>query len=392
MVSLIGRQIVVGISGGIAAYKVPNLIRTLIKRGAVVRAVCTKNAEHFVGRTALAALTQGRVASDMFSDDVDWSVEHVALADWAHALLVAPATANVIGKFASGVADDFLSTLYLAVKAPVVLAPAMNDAMWAHPAVRANVALLKKRGVSIVDPALGGLACGREGRGRLADDESLVFHLARALSPADFKGRSVLVTCGGTEEAVDPVRVISNKSSGKMGLAVAHDALRRGAQVTLIHGRMTEPVPPYMNGVRVSSARDMLLAVKKHLPKCDVLVMAAAVSDFTPAAAAPQKIKKTGRDLALSLKETADILKAVSGAGGKRKIVGFALDSRDPAAAARAKLGLKKCHLMVANAPSALGSDRTEIALVTPKGAVSRFPEMPKTEAAKIINDFILKL
>jgi len=390
--SLPGKKIVVGITGGIAAYKMPDLIRRLVKEGAEVTAVLTKNGARFVGTAALSTVTGRGVITDLFPDPSSAAPGHVALADWADCLLVAPATADIIGKFARGIADDFLSTFYLSARCPVVIAPAMNDVMYAHPAVQQNLRTLGERGALLVEPAEGELACGKKGKGRLADPESLLFAVRRALTPQDMKGLRVLVTAGGTEEAVDPVRVITNRSSGKMGQAVAINAAERGADVTLLHGRMDAAAPAYLAAVPAASSARMLEEAASRFKKADVLVMAAAVADFSPLKPSDRKIKKERGAPVLALKPAPDILARLSAAKGKRKIIGFALESENLVESAREKMKKKKCDLMIANPPATLGSDLVSFSVIEKNGRVHPFDQRPKQEAARLINDFIVRL
>lgn len=390
--SLKGRKIVAGITGGIAAYKMPDFIRRLIKEGAEVRAVITANGARFVAEGALATVTKNDVITSLWPDKGALSPSHISLAEWADLLLVAPATANIIGKFASGIADDFLSTFYLSVKCPVVVAPAMNGNMLLHPAVTDNIRVLKKRGVQFAEPAFGELACLTEGKGRLAAPEDILFAVEKALTEQDMAGKRVLVTCGGTEEAIDPVRVITNRSSGRMGMAVARNAALRGAEVTLVHGRTDVPPPVAVRAVAACSAADMLKETAACFKNADVLVMAAAVSDFTPENPSAKKIKKEKGLPAIRLKPTVDILARLAASKGKRKIVGFALESEDLIASAREKMRRKKCDLIIANPPCTLGSDSIELTLIGKDGKAHPFGERPKPEAAALINDFIVLL
>ncbi|MFH0919047.1 MAG: bifunctional phosphopantothenoylcysteine decarboxylase/phosphopantothenate--cysteine ligase CoaBC [Fibrobacterota bacterium] len=390
---LSGKKILVGITGGIAAYKIPGLVRALIREGAEVQAILTKNAGEFVGRAALSTLTQRKVLEGLFDQPEALSTAHIAAAEWADALLVAPATANGLAKFASGIADDFLSTTYLSVKCPVIVAPSMNETMWSHPATQANLALLKKRGVRVIEPGTGDLACGTQGKGRLPSEAVLVFSVRCALSRQDLQGQRLLITCGGTQEAFDPVRVLTNRSSGKTGIAIAVAALERGASVTLVHGHVTEPIPEYVHTVRADSAADMHKVVTGLFRDSDALIMAAAVADFTPAQTSKEKIKKDKGVPALELKATADILKAVARNKGRRKIVGFALETGAHAEkSALAKLKEKKCDLLVLNGPAALGSERNRITLIHKSGDFQRLDEMDKRRSADVLLDALVRL
>ncbi|OGJ85643.1 MAG: hypothetical protein A2268_16715 [Candidatus Raymondbacteria bacterium RifOxyA12_full_50_37] len=390
--TLAGRRVAVGICGGIAAYKMPQIIRMLLKQDCEVQAILTANGERFAAKATLATLTRRPVITSLFDQTEPVSTRHIATADWAEALLVAPATANILAKFACGIADDFLSTLYLSLKTPVLCAPSMNTVMWEHPATQENLAILRKRGVVIVPPASGDLACGSSGAGRLAPGKEIVFAVRKALSPQDLAGKKMLITCGGTQEQIDPVRVISNKSTGKMGIALAIRAAERGAQVTLVHGALAQAAPQYLLAVPALSTADMAREVRTRFPKNDILVMAAAVADFTPKTVARKKIKKQAQGLTLNLVAAQDILKEASRKKGKRVIVGFALDSDDRAAQARKKLIEKKCDLLVANPPMAIGSETTALTLYAKDGSAIELGPMTKKDAAEAILDRIAAL
>ena len=353
--------IALGVTGGIGAYKAVEVCRGLQKRGHDVVAVMTRSATRFVGPLTFEAITRHPVITSQFgprgaSGSNERDIEHIAVADRAALLLVAPCTANVLAKFAHGVADDFLGALYLATTAPVLLAPAMNSNMWAHPAVQENLRLLAARGVRFVDPGDGYLACGWMGKGRLAEPDAIVDAAERVLAPIDsrLRGRRVLVTAGPTLEDVDPVRFIGNRSSGRMGFAVAEEARRRGAEVTLIAGPTSIPVPDVKEVVRVRSAAEMHEAVLKRAADADVVIMAAAVADYTPDTRAPQKVAKEDGPLALTLVRTKDILAELgamrAALGGRRPVlVGFAAETDNVVPNARDKRRRKRVDLIVAN-------------------------------------------
>jgi len=353
--------IALGVTGGIGAYKAVEVCRGLQKRGHDVVAVMTRSATRFVGPLTFEAITRHPVITSQFgprsaSNSNDRDIEHIAVADRAALLLVAPCTANVLAKFAHGVADDFLGALYLATTAPVLLAPAMNSNMWAHPAVQENLRLLAARGVRFVDPGDGYLACGWMGKGRLAEPDAIVEAAERVLAPLDsrLRGRRVLVTAGPTLEDVDPVRFIGNRSSGRMGFAVAEEARRRGAEVTVVAGPTSVPVPDVKEVVRVRSAAEMHEAVLKRAADADVVVMAAAVADYTPDTRAPQKVAKADGPLSLTLVRTKDILTELgamrAALGGRRPVlVGFAAETENVVANARDKRRRKGVDLIVAN-------------------------------------------
>jgi phosphopantothenoylcysteine decarboxylase / phosphopantothenate---cysteine ligase len=355
--------IALGVTGGVGAYKAVEICRGLQKRGHDVVAVMTRSATRFVGPLTFEAITRRPVITSQWRPGMNADIEHIAIADGIALLLVAPCTANVIGKFANGIADDFLSSLYLATKAPVLLAPAMNTNMLAHEAVQRNLATLTSRGVRFVEPGEGYLACGWIGKGRLAEPAEVVEAAERVLAPAEstLRGRRVLVTAGPTYEDIDPVRYVGNRSSGRMGFAIAVEAQRRGASVTLVAGP-TQMAPPAVDAVvRVRSAAEMHEAVMRDASNADVVVMSAAVADYTPAAVAPGKIAKTDGPMTLTLRRTKDILADLgsmrAGLGSAVPVlVGFAAETEDVVAKAREKRVRKKVDLIVANDVSA--SDR----------------------------------
>ena len=383
-----------GVSGGIGAYKAVEVARLLQKRGHDVRAVMTRTARRFVGPLTFEAITRHPVITTQFAPGMNADIEHIALASGLDLLLVAPATANVIGKFANGIADDFLSALYLAVTAPVVIAPAMNTNMWEHEAVRANVARLEARGVRFVDPGSGYLACGWVGPGRLAEPEQIVDAAEAVLAPKTaLAGTRVLVTAGPTFEDLDAVRFIGNRSSGRMGFAVAAEAHARGARVTLIVGPTAVEPPPVGEIVRVRSAAELHAAVIGRADEVDVVVMAAAVADYTPAAgAAAGKIEKGGA-LTVTLARTVDVLADLGdrrGAGGRPILVGFAAQAGDPVPAARRKLAAKHVDLIVANDVAQAGSGfdvpTNQVTLVSDDG-VEPWPLLSKRDVARRLLD-----
>jgi phosphopantothenoylcysteine decarboxylase / phosphopantothenate---cysteine ligase len=346
--------IALGVTGGIGAYKAVEVARGLQKRGHDVVAVMTRSARRFVGEVTFEAITRRPVITDQFARGMNADIEHIAIATDIALLLVAPATANVIGKFANGIADDFLSSLYLATRAPVLMAPAMNTNMLEHDAVRRNVATLSARGVRFVDPGAGYLACGWIGKGRLAEPEAIVDAADLVLQPrGSLLGRLVVVTAGPTYEDIDAVRYIGNRSSGKMGYAVAAEAARRGARVLLVSGPSNLPVPSGVEVVRVRSAREMSAAVQRHARDSDIMVMAAAVADYTPERGpVAGKIEKSDAPLDLRLVRTPDILEELGHARGNAStpvLVGFAAESGDPVARGRAKLLRKHVDFIVAN-------------------------------------------
>jgi phosphopantothenoylcysteine decarboxylase/phosphopantothenate--cysteine ligase len=348
--------IALGVTGGIGAYKAVEVCRGLQKRGHDVVAVMTRSATRFVGPVTFEAITRKPVITSQWKPGMNSDIEHIAIADGIALLLVAPCTANVIGKFANGIADDFLSSLYLATKAPVLLSPAMNTNMLAHEAVQRNMQVLAARGVRFVEPGAGYLACGWIGKGRLAEPAEIVAAAELILAPPDsiLRGRRVLVTAGPTYEDIDPVRFVGNRSSGRMGFAVAAEARRRGAHVTLVAGPTRLDPPPADDLVRVRSAAEMHAAVMLAAPHADVVVMAAAVADYAPANPSSSKIAKTDGPATLTLQRTPDILAdlgrlAARAASGAPLLVGFAAETEDAVARGREKRARKNVDLMVAN-------------------------------------------
>ena len=348
--------IALGVTGGVGAYKAVEVCRGLQKRGHDVVAVMTRSAARFVGPVTFEAITRRQVITSQWRPGMNADIEHIAIADGIALLLVAPCTANVIGKFANGIADDFLTSLYLATKAPVLIAPAMNVNMLAHEAVQRNLQTLTARGVRFVEPGEGYLACGWIGKGRLAEPAEIVEAAAAIVeAPASsLTGRRVVVTAGPTYEDIDPVRYVGNRSSGRMGFALAAEARRRGAEVTLIAGPTTVTPPSVDATIAVRSAADMHEAVMRAASNADVVIMAAAVADYAPASAAAQKVTKADGPLTLTLQRTKDILSDLgsmrAGLGGERPIlVGFAAETQDLLARAREKRARKKVDLIVAN-------------------------------------------
>jgi phosphopantothenoylcysteine decarboxylase / phosphopantothenate---cysteine ligase len=387
--------IALGVTGGIGAYKAVEVARELQKRGHDVAAIMTRSATAFVGEVTFEAITRRRVITDQYARGANSDIEHISLASGIGLLLVAPATANIIGKFANGIADDFLTSLYLATRAPVMMAAAMNTNMLEHEAVQQNMATLAARGVQFVDPGDGYLACGWIGKGRLAEPEAIAEAAHRVLQPSgSLLGRFVLVTAGPTYEDIDAVRYVGNRSSGKMGYALAAEAARRGARVVLVSGPSSEPVPPGVEVVNVRRALEMHAAVGRHAGDADIVIMAAAVADYMPeGGGAAGKIEKTEGPLRLTLVRTPDILAELGAArkGSHRPVlVGFAAESGDPIARGRAKLTRKAVDLIVANDVSqkegGFDSDKNAAMLVSPEGEEA-FPTGPKTALASRILD-----
>ena len=388
-------KVILGIGGGIAAYKAAELARALVERDMSVQVVMTRAAREFVRPLTFAALTGRKVITGMF--DPDGAIEHIRLAQEADVLVVAPATANLLARFAHGLADDFLSTLYLAFTGPVALAPAMNSNMWRHPATQANLETLRARGHHIVDPEDGPLACGMTGPGRLADPQRIAaFIQALAERRRDLEGETVLVTAGPTEEPLDPVRFISNRSSGKMGYALAEAAAARGARVILVSGPVRLAEPPGVTLVRVRTASQMRAAVMEHFEQASIIVKAAAVADYHLASVPPRKIKKTAARISLELDPTPDILAEVGRKKGGRLLIGFAAETENLVEEARRKLESKNCDMVVANLVGQEGtgfeSDRNEVVLVLKTGETAALPAASKREIASRIFDHVLRL
>ncbi len=393
-------KIALGVTGGIAAYKAAELVRLLQDRGMRVQVVMTRAAQEFVRPLTFAALSGEKVITDLFGagaeePNIDSAVEHIAVAQAIDALVVAPATADVIAKFAHGEANDFLTTLFLATTAPVVVAPAMNVNMWENAATQANIQTLRARGVNIVEPDSGYLACGMVGAGRLAANETIVQAVLRALhAEQDLAGETILVTAGPTREPIDPVRYIGNRSSGKMGYALAEAALRRGAKVILISGPASIKPPASAEVVQVQTAAEMRDAVHANLERATMVIKAAAVADFTVRQAAGEKIKRNG-PLTLELEPTVDILKEISARKGSRLVIGFAAETTNVLANARKKLESKSLDAIVLNDVSQPGigfdSERNAVTIVTPAG-VENVPETSKWEVAHRVLDAIVKL
>jgi phosphopantothenoylcysteine decarboxylase/phosphopantothenate--cysteine ligase len=393
---LAGKELILGVTGSIAAYKAVYLLRELTRRGAAVTVCLTDHAARFVGPLTFRTLSSRPVLTDLFDPQSDDAVEHVALAERAAAMVVAPATANLLAKAAQGLADDFLTTLLLAARCPVLMAPAMDGGMWDHPAVFANVALLRQRGVVVLEPEAGALASGLAGRGRLPEPDAIVEALIALLTPIrDLVGERVLVTAGPTREPIDPVRFITNRSSGKMGYRIAAAARRRGADVTLVSGPTGITPPAGALFVPVESAEEMREAVLQHLGAATIVIKAAAVADYRVRDAATQKIKGK-RDLTLDLVPNPDILAEVAARKTGAFIVGFAAETNDVAMHARQKLDAKGIDLLVANDVSrtdiGFDAEDNEVLFVDRWGGADALPRMPKDAVADAILSRVLAL
>ncbi len=396
-------RITLGVTGGVAAYKAAELVRRLQQEGYNVQVVMTRSAREFITPLTFAALSGQKVITDLFGDssgseaNLESAIEHIAVAQRTDLLLVAPATADIIAKFARGVADDFLTTLYLASTAPVVIAPAMNVNMWNHAATQENVEMLRARGAKIVEPDEGYLACGMTGPGRLAGLEEILAAVHEVTkSQRDLEGETILVSAGPTCEDLDPVRYITNRSSGKMGYAVAEAAAKRGAKVFLVSGPVNLETPAGVERIDVRTAEEMHRAVVEQFAQASVAILAAAVADYRPVERRGEKIKKGVAPLAISLEPTTDILAAVARNKGEKIVVGFAAETDHVAEHARKKLASKNADLIVANDVTAEGAgfdrDTNVVTLFSRDGRDLALPKMPKSEVAQRIMDEVIRL
>lgn len=394
-------KVALGVTGGIAAYKAAEIVRLLQDRGIRVQVVMTRAAQGFVRPLTFAALSGEKVIAGMFATgeehapNIDSAIEHIAVAQSIDALLVAPATADVLAHFAQGIASDFLTTLYLATTAPVVVAPAMNVNMWNHPATQANLETLRQRGVKIVEPGSGYLACGMTGPGRLAENEVIVAAVLEAMGASqDLSGETILITAGPTREKIDPARYMTNRSSGRMGYAMAEVALRRGARVLLVSGPTALTPPGAAEITRVESAEQMRDAVLNLLPQASIVIKTAAVSDYRAKATSTQKIKRKG-PITLELEPTADILKEISLRKQSQIVVGFAAETENVLENARQKLAAKHLDAIVVNDVSREGvgfdSDRNEVTILTNEEVVE-VPETTKWEVAQRVLDQVVRI
>lgn len=390
-----GKTVVLGVTGSIAAYKIANLASMLVKLHADVHVIMTENAVNFINPITFETLTGSKCLVDTFDRNFQYNVEHVALAQRAEIFMVAPASANVISKIANGIADDMLTTTIMACRAPKLIAPAMNTNMFENPIVQDNIDKLRRYGYEVISPATGYLACGATGAGKLPSEETLLSYILKELRyEKDLTGKKVLVTAGPTMEAIDPVRFLSNHSTGKMGYAIAGCAMERGAEVTLVTGRTAIPAPPFVNVVPVVSAQDMFEAVRACSDKMDFIIKAAAVADYTPVTTANEKLKKKDDDMVISLKRTPDILKYL---GEHRRpgqvICGFAMETENLIQNATRKLEGKKVDMIVANnlkvAGAGFGTDTNVVTLIRKTGS-KELPLMSKEEVAKAVLDEML--
>lgn len=388
------KTVLLGVCGGIAAYKMANVASALVKKGINVHVLMTKNAANFINPITFETLTSNKCIIDTFDRNFEFNVEHVSLAKAADAVLIAPATANVIGKLACGIADDMLTTTILACKCPKIIAPAMNTNMYENPIVQDNLSKLEQYGFRVIPAASGHLACGDNGIGKLPDESLLIEYVLReAAYEKDLAGRNILVTAGPTVEAIDPVRYITNHSTGKMGYALAREAAMRGAAVTLVSGPVSLTPPPFVKFIPVSSAADMFEAVKDNCKTQDIIIKAAAVADYTPVTTSDDKIKKTDDDMSIPLKRTTDILKYL---GENKKpgqfICGFSMETSNLIENSRAKLSKKNADMIIANnlktAGAGFGTDTNVVTIIT-SNDIKELEIMTKEEVAGAILDEI---
>ena len=396
---LTGKTVVLGVTGSIAAYKIANMASALVKLHADVHVIMTRNATNFINPIAFETLTKNKCMVETFDRQFQYNVAHVSLADKADVLLVAPASANIIAKMAHGIADDMLSTTYLAMKCPVIVSPAMNVHMFTNPVVQRNIETLGGFGVTVIPPDNGYLACGYTGAGKMPSEQVLLDYILRAVAKEkDWAGKRVLVTAGPTRESIDPVRFITNHSTGKMGYAVARQAMLRGAEVTLVSGPVSIAPPPFVTVVPVQSAQDMFEAVQARFADADVIIKTAAVADYTPVQTAEQKIKKSadGADLSIPLRRTADILQWLGAHKREGQVLcGFSMETENMLENSRAKLQKKNADLIAANslrdAGSGFGTDTNHLVLIG-KDGMTDLPLLSKQDAADRLLDALLAL
>ena len=394
-----GKKIVLGVTGGIAVYKAVDLVSRLRKQGAEVRVVMTDHAKEFVTPLTFKEISGNKVAVSMWESNQEFNVEHIALANWADVFIVAPATANIIAKMACGIADDLLSTTLLAAQAPIIVCPAMNTGMYNHPATQENLGKLQSREVTIMPPAVGMLACGVSGPGRLPEPQQIVEFVKDffAKREGDLRGLKVLVTAAGTREPIDPVRFVGNRSSGKMGYAIAQIAAERGADVLLVTGPSALPIPPNVAYQKVETTGEMLAACLEAYDKADIVIKAAAVADYRPHDVAAQKIKKKTDDaLTVVMDKNPDILKELGARKKQQILVGFAAETQNLLENAREKIVKKNLDMIVANDVTAAGAgfnaDTNIVKFLFPDGRVCSLEQMPKTAVAEKLLDTVLEI
>lgn len=391
-----GKKIVLGVTGGIAAYKSAELTRLFVKSGANVSVIMTKNATEFISPLTFATLSGNPVYTDVFSLTGEWKIGHISLAENTDIVVVAPATANIIGKIASGIADDLLSTTVMASRKPILICPAMNTNMYENPIVRTNIEKLSSMGYFVMDAEQGQLACNTEGSGRLTSLEGILEESMSILTEKDFVSEKILVTAGPTREPFDPVRYITNHSSGKMGYAIAKMAKRRGATVILVSGPTSLPIPDGVKFIRVSSAVEMNNSVMEHLEEASIVIKAAAVADYRPSQYSESKIKKGDGHLTIKMEKNPDILYQLGEKKGERLLVGFAMETEDLVKNASDKMIEKNADLMVANDLSMEGAgfshDTNIVKIIDRQGKIEELPLMDKEEVASRILDRIIKI
>ena len=394
-----GKKIALGVTGGIAVYKAVDLVSRLRKQGAEVRVIMTEHAQQFVTPLTFKEISGNKVAVSMWDSNQEFNVEHISLANWADAFVVAPATANILAKMANGIADDLLSTTLLAAQAPIIVCPAMNTGMYQNPITQENIAKLEAHGVTVMPPAVGYLACGVSGPGRLPEPQQIVEFIDDffAKKDGDMVGLKVLVTAAGTREPIDPVRFVGNRSSGKMGYAIAQAAAQRGAEVLLVTGPSALAIPANVKGVKVETTNEMLEAVMEAYEKMDVVIKAAAVADYRPRDVADQKIKKKTDDaLTVVMDKNPDILKELGARKAHQVLVGFAAETQNLLDNAREKIVKKNLDMIVANDVTAVGAgfntDTNIVKFLYPSGEVRSLEQMAKTEVANLLLDAVMEL
>jgi phosphopantothenoylcysteine decarboxylase/phosphopantothenate--cysteine ligase len=392
-----GKEIILGVTGGIAAYKAAEFLRLLIKAGVNVHVVMTQNAQEFIKPLTFQTLSGNPVTTDLFSVIEEKKISHIALADLAELIVILPATANIIGKIANGIADDFLSTMVMASKAPVLFVPSMNVNMWENKILQKNIETLLERGYHFIEPGEGELACHWYGKGRLAELNEVMEKMEDLFAPKDLRGEKILITAGPTQEPIDPVRFITNRSTGKMGFALAKVARRRGAEVILVTGPTSLPAPSGgINFLPVRTAEEMREVVLTHMEGCSVVIKAAAVSDYRPKMISQKKIKKGNSDYILALERTKDILEELGKKKGNRILVGFAAETEDLIGNARKKLLEKNLDFIVANdvtKPDAgFGVDTNQVKILFPSGEIRDLPLMLKEDLSENILDDVVRL
>lgn len=392
-----GKNILVGITGGIAAYKIAGLCSTLVKMNADVSVMMTENACQFITPLTLETITKNKCMIDTFDRNFQYDVKHISAANKADLLIIAPATANVIGKLSWGIADDFLTTTAMACKCPKLIAPAMNTNMYTNPVVQENLNRLSKFDWEIIEPESGRLACGDIGTGRMASEDVLISYILKSVCcPKDLKGKRVLITAGPTRESIDPVRFITNHSTGKMGYAIANRAMLRGADVTLVTGKTSISPPPFVNTIEIETASEMYEAVMKLHENADIIIMAAAVADYKPIMSAKNKIKKSGNEIKIDLERTSDILESICKKKRKGQVIcGFSMETENLLENSKAKLEKKGCDMIAANdlycQGAGFGTDTNVLTLITKENHTA-LPKMSKEKAADKILDAALNL